>query len=172
MKLILRPGKLGWGRFAMDARSVMGMDFSRYTEAQMRNARAHYTGLVKQINEEVGRIVDTLRCNDLLEKTVIIFTNDHGDHLGDHGVEGKRMFYEAAARIPMMVRAPGGPRTVVCSDLVELRDVTATMLRYGACDLPNYMDAQPLPALGLDQATPREFIVGAMSHGWMVIDGY
>ena len=72
----------------------------------------------------------------------------------------------------MMVRAPGGPRNVVCSDLVELRDVTATMLSYGACDLPNYMDAQPLPALGLDQATPREFIVGAISHGWMVIDGY
>lgn len=47
MNLILRPGKLGWGRFAMDARLVMEMDFSRYTEAQMRNARTHYTGLVK-----------------------------------------------------------------------------------------------------------------------------
>ena len=66
---------------------------------------------------------------------------------------------------------PCGPQGVVCHDLVALRDTTATMVRYGGVELPRYMDAQPLPELGFDETPPRDFIVGAMSHAWMIIEG-
>ena len=137
----------------------------------MRDARAHYAGLVKQIDHEVGELIDTLRRNDLLESTVIVFSTDHGDHLGDHGIEGKATFYEASAHIPLLVRAPGKEEGSTCSDLVELRDVTATMLALAGCDLPGYMDSRPLPGLGLNGPPPRSHIFGMLSGAWMAFDG-
>ena len=155
----------------LERRATMGMELTPYTEDDMRDVRAHYAGLVKQIDHEVGEIIDTLRRNDLLENTVIVFATDHGDHLGDHGIEGKATFYESAAHIPLLVRAPGRGEGSTCSDLVELRDVTATMLALAGCDLPVYMDAQPLPGLGLDGPPPRSHIFGILAGCWMAFDG-
>ena len=152
-------------------RAGMGMDLTTYTEDEMRDVRAHYAGLVKQIDHEVGEIIDTLRRNGLLESTVIVFATDHGDHLGDHGIEGKATFYEAAAHIPLLVCVPGGAEGATCSDLVELRDVTATMLALAGCDLPDYMDAQPLPGLDLAGPPPRSHIIGMLTQGWMALAG-
>ena len=53
--------------------------------AKKKKMRAHYAGLVQQIDYEVGRIVSTLKENDLFDNTIIIFASDHGDYLGDHG---------------------------------------------------------------------------------------
>ena len=153
------------------ARRGMGMDLTTYTDAEQKDARAHYAGLVKQIDHEVGEIIDVLRKNDLLDSTVIIFATDHGDHIGDHGLEGKATFYESAAHIPLLVRVPRSAAGTVCSDLVELRDVTATMLRLAGCDLPDYMDSRPLPALGLHGSSPRTHIFGMLTQAWMALDG-
>ena len=58
-----------------------------------------------------------------------------------------------------------------CQDLVELRDVTATMLALAGCALPDYMDAQPLPALGLEGPSPRDHLFGYLTQSWMAFDG-
>ncbi|MBC7237553.1 MAG: sulfatase-like hydrolase/transferase, partial [Chloroflexi bacterium] len=68
--------------------------------------RAYYAGLVRQIDHEVGAILDALRKTGRLENTVIIFSTDHGDYLGDHGLGGKASYYEAACHIPLIVRHP------------------------------------------------------------------
>jgi arylsulfatase A-like enzyme len=149
----------------------MGMDLGPYAEDVVRDVRAHYAGLVKQIDHEVGEIIDTLRRNGLLENTAIVLATDHGDHLGDHGIEGKATFYESAAHIPLLVSAPGSEKGSTCADLVELRDVTATMLALTGCDLPAYMDAQPLPGLGLNGPSPRSHIFGMLVGAWMAFDG-
>lgn len=153
------------------ARSRMDMDITGWSRAEMKDVRAHYAGLVKQIDCEVGEIMESLRTRGLLENTVIIFATDHGDHLGDHGLEGKATFYDAACHIPLLVRPPGGSQASVSDDLVELRDVTATMLGLAGCDLPSYMDSQPLPGLGLSPPPPRTRIFGALTKGWMAFDG-
>jgi arylsulfatase A-like enzyme len=140
-------------------------------EDDVRDVRAHYAGLVKQIDHEVGEIIDTLRRNDLVDNTAIVLATDHGDHLGDHGIEGKATFYESAAHIPLLVRAPGGEEASTRSDLVELRDVTSTMLALAGCDLPAYMDSQPLPGLGLDGPPPRSHVFGTLVGAWMAFDG-
>ena len=152
-------------------RTGMGMDLETWTEAEMRDARAHYAGLVKQIDHEVGEIVDTLRRNQLLDSTVIVFSTDHGDHIGDHGIEGKATFYEASAHIPMLVRVPARGEGSVRSGLVELRDVAATMLSLARCDIPRYMDSRTLPGLGLGSPTPRKHIFGMLGSAWMAFDG-
>ena len=152
-------------------RRSTGMDLETWTEDEMRDARAHYAGLVKQIDHEVGQIIETLRHNGLLDNTVIVFSTDHGDHIGDHGIDGKATFYEPSTHIPLLIRVPAGQGGTTCGDLVELRDITATMLTLAGCEVPGFMDSRPLPGLGLEGALGREHIIGMLVSAWMAFDG-
>ena len=60
-----------------------------------------YYGMVKCIDDNVGRILDTLRENDLLENTIVVFTADHGDLCGEHGRLNKGVPYEGSAKDPL-----------------------------------------------------------------------
>jgi arylsulfatase A-like enzyme len=71
----------------------------------------------------------------------------------------------------MLVRPPGGAGGVVRDDLVCLTDVTATMLAASGHSVPDTMDAQPLPGLGLVGESRRQVIVGGLQSGWMAYDG-
>ncbi len=76
---------------------------------------ARYFGMVKCIDDNVGRILAALRTAGVLEKTVIVFTADHGDMCGEHGRHNKGIPLEASARIPFLLYAPGKvrPGTIV-----------------------------------------------------------
>ena len=62
-----------------------GVDYTEFDETHKRRIRTHYAALVKQIDDEVGAILQALRSTGRWEETVVIFCSDHGDHLGDHG---------------------------------------------------------------------------------------
>lgn len=66
----------------------------------------NYFGMVKNIDDNVGRILEYLKENNLAENTIVIFTSDHGDLLGEHGKLNKGLPYEMSARIPFIVRYP------------------------------------------------------------------
>lgn len=151
-----------------------GVDISDWTPEQKKKVRKHYAGLVQQIDYEVGCLLETLEKKGQLENTVIIFTSDHGDYLGDHGMAGKGTFYEGSCHIPMIVSEPGNRVAKTCDALVELTDVTATILQYAACVIPDYMDSQPLPGLEYvnnppQQILEREGILGAVADGCMYL---
>jgi arylsulfatase A-like enzyme len=76
---------------------------------------AHYYGMVKCIDDNVGKILNALRKDGLVEKTIIVFTSDHGDLRGEHGRQNKGVPFEASAKIPFMIHAPSviKPGTVV-----------------------------------------------------------
>lgn len=134
--------------------------------------RAHYCGLVKLIDDQVGAIVEALREKGELDNTVILFTSDHGDYLGDHGLTGKGSFYEGSCHVPLIARVPDTGNGRVADDLVTLTDVTSTILSLAGCQVPAYMDSQPLPTLGLASAgAPREQIAGTLVSEWMLFDG-
>ncbi|MYE89353.1 sulfatase-like hydrolase/transferase [Candidatus Poribacteria bacterium] len=133
--------------------------------------RAYYAGLVKQIDHEVGCIVEALDQKGIRDNTVIIFASDHGDYLGDHGLSGKASYYEAACHVPMLVSHPEFQETRICEDLVTLTDVTATILGIAGCKIPAYMDAAPLPGLGIANEASRDAIMGLLHNGWMWFDG-
>jgi arylsulfatase A-like enzyme len=133
--------------------------------------RAHYAGLVKQIDHEVGCIVEALRRKGVLDNTIIIFSSDHGDYLGDHGLSGKASFYEGACHVPLLVRHPALQNSAVSQDLVTLTDVTATLLNLAGQSVPGYMDSIPLPGLDLPDNTPRQYIAGFLNNSWMLFDG-
>ena len=152
-----------------------GVDYSEFTEAHKRKIRAHYAALVKQIDDDIGQMVQTLEARGMLDNTVIIFASDHGDCLGDHNLIGKGTFFEASTHVPLMVRAPGVKAGQVRDDLVALTDVTATLLSLGGCDVPKYMaeDSRPLPGVCAQDSGDggRDILFGALDGGWMAFDG-
>jgi uncharacterized sulfatase len=74
-------------------------------EALKRN-KARYCGLVKCIDDNVGRILDCLRQKRILDNTIVVFTTDHGEYMGEHGLYGKNQWYRTAYQIPFLVRWP------------------------------------------------------------------
>jgi arylsulfatase A-like enzyme len=85
------------------------------TARQLRNLMRNYYGMVKCIDDNVGKIIDALRADGLLDHTIVVFTSDHGDLCGEHGRLNKGVPYEGSARIPFLMYCPGKvpPGTVV-----------------------------------------------------------
>ncbi len=147
-----------------------GVDLSEFTLEQKKRVRAHYAALVKQIDYEVGQILEALQRAGLADNTVIIFSSDHGDYLGDHNLAGKGSFFQASWHVPLLVHLPWAEGPTTRSELVELTDVTATILHLAGVDLPSYFDSRVLP--GVDPlAEGRPYIVGALAGGWAIDDG-
>lgn len=103
--------------------------YEPYAEAAVDHPRHRaYFGMVSHIDHWVGRIVEALCDRGLLEDTLVIFTSDHGDMLGERGIWDKRHFWEPSVGVPLIARGPGLPARSVCEALVESVDVTAGIL--------------------------------------------
>lgn len=92
---------------------------------------ANYYALVKEIDIWLGRILDRLDELGLAENTMVIFTSDHGEMLGAHGMREKNIFYEESVHVPLMIRFPGRikPGTVVNAPVSHI-DLYATIEDY------------------------------------------
>jgi arylsulfatase A-like enzyme len=163
--------KLRQGNVEGNRRPWNGVDYSEFPDDVKRKVRKHYSGLVRQIDHEVGEILDALREQGLLENTVVLLASDHGDYLGDHNLIGKASFFESAIRVPLLAMGPGIAPGQVRDEMVELRDVTPTMLSFASVEIPAWYDATPLPGQGMPGSTGRERIFGLLSDGWMSFDG-
>ena len=109
---------------------------------------ANYYGMISLIDHTVGRIMETLDETGQAENTIVIFTSDHGDMLGDHGLYLKGpTFYDGVLRVGMIVKGPGIPAGKVVSDPVSTLDLTPTF-----CDLAGIT---PPPRLQGNSLTPQ-----------------
>ncbi len=126
---------------------------------QQRN-KASYYGMVELIDEQVGRMLDALEATGQREDTLVIFTSDHGEMLGDHGLTGKGCrFYEGLVRVPLIISGPGMQRGIVCDELVELTDLAPTLAELAGIDLPWTHGKSLVPILtGTADGTHREFV--------------
>lgn len=84
--------------------SVFRLDYTSATPEQIARWRRNYFGNITLIDEGIGRILDALEDARILDETVVIFTSDHGDALGDHGMVFKSFFYESMVHVPLIVR--------------------------------------------------------------------
>ncbi|NLC56570.1 MAG: sulfatase-like hydrolase/transferase [Armatimonadetes bacterium] len=102
--------------------------FAGLDEAAWRQIRAHYLASVAFIDDQVGRVLATLTARGLDDRTVVLFTSDHGDMLGDHGLPFKGAWhYDACIRTPLLAAGPG----IVpgeCPALIESLDLFPTVL--------------------------------------------
>ncbi len=107
-------------------------------ESEVRRSRAAYAGLVYRTDAMIGQILNALVENGLDDNTLIIYTSDHGDMQGEHGLFWKHVFYEESVRVPLIVSWPGRiPEGQRSENVVSALDVAATML--------DAMDAPALP---------------------------
>lgn len=116
---------------------------------KVRLARQGYYGNVSFLDEQIGRILAVLEKRGWMENTLILFTSDHGDMLGDHHLWRKTYAYEGSARIPMILRWPEGlvaaKRGIVFEQPVELRDILPTFLdAAGVAFPPEWFDGRSL----------------------------
>ena len=104
-----------------------------------RNMQPAYMGLVRQIDDHLGRLMSFLEKSGRLADTLIVFSADHGDYQGDHWQGEKEFMYEQGVRVPFIIADPsaGALRGAVCDELVESIDL-----------LPTFIDAlgRPIPA--------------------------
>ncbi|MBD8066824.1 sulfatase-like hydrolase/transferase [Devosia sp. PTR5] len=119
------------------------------TREQLRRLRAHYDGNVTLIDEQIGRLLETLETTGYLDNCVVIFMSDHGDNLGEHGLSQKWSMYDSVTRVPAIVWAPGrfaGGRRL--EQMCQLFDFGPTILDLAGVAPPPDMEAQSLlPAL-------------------------
>jgi len=102
-----------------------------------------YMGLVAQIDDAIGVLIDGLRSRGLLDSTLIVFTSDHGDYLGDHWLGEKDLFHDPSVRIPLIVVDPSGAadatRGTSCEALVESIDLAPTFVEYAGGQAPGHI---------------------------------
>ena len=128
-------------------------------EQQQKQSLAAYYASVSFMDEQVGRLLDTLDRLDLRKNTVVIFTSDHGYNLGHHTMWQKGSLFENSARVPLLISAPGFEKSAGQStdELVELVDIYPTIAELtGVSDkVPSNLDGQSLTTLMKDPANAK-----------------
>ena len=107
-----------------------------------RRFRAQYLGDVALVDHEVGRVLRTLDELGLRDDTLIVFTSDHGDYLGDHGLQQKGFFHEASARVPLVFYGPRVAAGRRVATPVSLIDLYPTLLDHAGLWLPRHRDVR------------------------------
>lgn len=138
--------------------------FGQFPDDYVDRSRRHYYASITFIDEQIGRIVEALKKKGMYDNTLIVFTSDHGDMMGDHNMWRKTYAYEGSAAIPMIMKVPASlpvakQKGMVISAPVELRDILPTMLCAAGDTVPQDMDgASMLPLLQSDNAPWRQYI--------------
>jgi arylsulfatase A-like enzyme len=112
-----------------------------------------YLGTIAAVDENVGRVLDYLEANGLMENTIIVYTSDQGFYLGEHGWFDKRFVYDESFKTPLMVAWPGKIKAGSRSDeMVQNLDFAQTFLEAAQVKAPNDMQGESLIPLLTGQA--------------------
>ena len=128
-------------------------------EEHVRAARRAYFAAISYLDEMIGGLLETLKTCGFADNTVVVFTSDHGDMLGERGLWFKMNFFEGSARVPLMIAAPGiGSRSV--AEPTSLLDVLPTLVELAGgsvADIPTPLDGKSLVPLasGADEVGRR-----------------
>ncbi len=133
-----------------------------------RRARAGYMGLCTHIDFQFGYLLGRLQRMGLLDNTLVIFTSDHGDMMGDHHLHRKTYAYEGSARVPFLIKYPKDfyPATGVFEHVVGQQDIMPTILDAAAIEIPEGCTGRSVFDAICGKPW-REFIHGEHSPGYI-----
>lgn len=129
-----------------------------------------YMGLIKQCDDQLGRILDALEGSGQINDTMIVLTSDHGDYLGDHWMGEKDLFHEQSVKIPMIIYDPRNKahstRGSTCDALVESIDLVATFIEVAGGEVPDHIvEGRSLqPFLFGESPKWREFVISEFDY--------
>lgn len=158
--------------------SLNGAD--RFSPELIEDIRRAYYALITQIDYNLGLLFARLRELGELDNTLILFTSDHGEMLGDHHMGAKTTFLEGSAHIPMIVRPPrtetgqrfGEYGGVECDSICCLADIMPTLLGAAGVDIPSKVQADGIDLADLTTGkAKRESLIGQVSEFYMLVEG-
>ena len=161
------PGSLALPRFpeAIDAQRHDGY----YSNDELRAARQGYYAMVSEVDHHVGHILDRLDALGLQENTIVIFTSDHGEWLGEHLRYGKgHPGHDCVSRVPFILRWPGGVARPgrTSHALIEAVDLVPTLLECAAIPRPAHLQGRSLVPLLASQETASPGSALTEGQGW------
>lgn len=162
------PYQLRWHR--------AGNGHASMTESERKKAHGVYYGKITNLDHQLGRVLGELMAQDVWNETIIIYTSDHGEHLGDYGDYSKGTLLDASARVPLIMRYTpwaeklGGRR--VCDSLVQLADLLPTFCDWAGGAVPSDIDGQSLASIceGTESSV-RSLLHGEIGGQHMLHDG-
>lgn len=129
-----------------------------------------YMGLIKQCDDQLGRLLDHLEAAGTLKDTMIVLTSDHGDYLGDHWLGEKDLFHEQSVKVPLIIYDPresaDATRGTTCDALVESIDLAATFVEAAGGTVPDHIieGRSLLPWLRGEVPAWREFVISEFDY--------
>jgi choline-sulfatase len=158
--------------FLRRRRVEVGDDVS---EREVRRATAAYYGMIETVDEYFGRVLDALeRAGEDLDEWIIVYTSDHGEMLGEHGVWEKGHFFEASAGVPLLIRYPERFDPGVVEENVNLCDLFATLCDLAGLSVPegHRLDSRTMvPLLEGDAENWNDETVSAYGDDLMIKRG-
>ncbi|MFQ5786011.1 MAG: alkaline phosphatase family protein [Alphaproteobacteria bacterium] len=129
-------------------------------EKETRQLRATYYGMMSEVDAQIGRLFEFLKETGVYDETLVIFTSDHGDQLGDHWAYAKYAYFDQTFRVPLIIRDPApdadGARGRIVDAFTESIDIMPTILEWLGIEMPRECDGRSL----------LSFCRGATPEGW------
>jgi choline-sulfatase len=139
---------------------------------QIRETRRQYCAAIEVIDDQIGLILDALDRRGMTDDTIIVFTSDHGEMLGDHRLYTKSLPYEPSIHVPLIVAGPGIEGGRVSDALIELIDLNPTVGDLAGVTLDAEMDALSFaPILRREREAHRTEIASSGKHFRCIRDG-
>jgi arylsulfatase A-like enzyme len=162
---ISRRGIRNYGRYYKVGEDVSDREF---THTCYQNYARDYLRCVKGVDDNIGRLMDYLRKNDLIDNTIIVYTGDQGMMLGEHDYMDKRWMYDEAMRMPLIVWYPEVIKAGTRSDwLLNNTDFAPTMLAMAGAKAPEYMQGLDFSSALEGRQEPSNWRKGTYYRYWM-----
>jgi arylsulfatase len=140
------------------------------SEEDIARFRARYLGNVTLLDEQIGRVMDELDALGIADNTLIVFSSDHGEHMGDHHFMQKSFFYDCSAKVPLIAAGPGVAEGKTVTQSVSQIDLLPTFLEYCDLTMPLIRDAAGLPISEESDFGDALSLVPALTEGGMLPD--
>ncbi|MFC1543265.1 sulfatase [Candidatus Neomarinimicrobiota bacterium] len=143
-----------------------------HTPEEYNAIRQNYAAMIENIDRWLGVYLDLLEQRGELDDTLIVFSSDHGEMLGDHDAWSKSKPHQPSAGVPLVIGGPGVEEGIVSAIPMTIIDLAATFLEYGGIEVPADMDSRSLkPYLNGSTQKHRDYVLSGLSSWRMVFDG-
>ncbi len=134
--------------------------------------RRNYAAMIENIDRWMGQLLQAVEHRGELDNTLVVFSSDHGEMLGDHNLWMKRLPQQASVGIPLVAAGPGIRQGETTGALASLMDLAATFLDYAGIPVPSAMDSRSLrPVLEGETEDHREFLLSGLDPWRCVTNG-
>ncbi len=113
-------------------------------EEDEKKAIAAYYASVAYMDAQVGKVLNTLTEEGLEDNTIVVFTSDHGFHLGEHKFWMKVSLHEESVKVPLIIKVPGGKSSAVCTSFTELIDLYPTLAELAGLEYSEHVQGMSL----------------------------